>query len=425
MNWLWSPIGMLLVLPAPVLIGSLSLSDETFLEMFGHPVFLTSQLKEIAALYFLLIATVAAIAVPSSTTALASVRLDAHQQAWLDRSVRALTLVTVSSYGVWFAAAASRGLRFTSILALLESAPDAMYELRTEYLSTIGGVTTWMQVGALAVPLAILRSRAGIRRARSIVSTLLLFSLLRALLNSERLAVIEILISALLALLMLRPAVPVLLRRKIVVATLVAGSWVALLLTFGAFEYFRSWSNYRASGGTGFWVYVSRLLLGYYATALNNAAFDITLLNGRSAPGILFDGNFYTWIFGASPIARAQYDYGLTIYTNRSGLLGPSAAFGFLGGGVVLLAMAVLVSVLARRTRAGSPVALAMYCGSAVGLLEVVRLFYFGTSRFLPVLLAGIVLAITWRLASRKRAHDVQGHASATSLIAMTGVERS
>ena len=156
-----------------------------------------------------------------------------------------------------------------------------------------------------------------------------------------------------------------------------------------------------------------------------HAAFDITLLNGRSAPGILFDGNFYTWIFGASPIARAQYDYGLTIYTNRSGLLGPSAAFGFLGGGVVLLAMAVLVSVLARRTRAGSPVALAMYCGSAVGLLEVVRLFYFGTSRFLPVLLAGIVLAITWRLASRKRAHDVQGHASATSLIAMTGVERS
>jgi hypothetical protein len=55
-------------------------------------------------------------------------------------------------------------------------------------------------------------------------------------------------------------------------------------------------------------------------------------------------------------------------------------------------------SSVARRVASGGVVAFAIYCGSAIGLLEIVRLFYFGSSRFLPVLIAGLGLYVSWKM---------------------------
>jgi hypothetical protein len=273
-----------------------------------------------------------------------------------------------------------------------------MYVLRNEYFETVGGVTTWMQLGAVVIPLAILRARAEIRPARTVVVPVVLLAFLRALLDSERLALIEVVGSGLLAYLILRPEPPSFLQRWWGGAGVIVSIWVSLFLSFSLFEFFRSWATVRDAYHGSFWDYTQNLLLGYYATALNNSGFDHYLLGRSNLPSALFDGDIYDSLFGPSPIDGAAKLYGLETYTNRSGVLAPYIALGAIGGALVIILVAVCMVVLARRAANGGIVAFAVYCSSCIGLLEMARIFYFGSSRFLPDVAAAIALSVWFRL---------------------------
>jgi hypothetical protein len=396
MHWLWAPVGLLLLLPLPTLAGSLLLPAAAFPKMFGQPLFLTPGQRLLAIAYFASLIVLGAVVVPMSSRARASISLNKAGQRWLDRSVRGTAWLTFASYAVWFGIALSHGLNLNIVSALLRGDPGTMYVLRHQYFETAGGVTTWMQVGAVCAPLAILRSRAGIRRARTLLLLLFVLSFVRALLDSERLAVLEVVVSATMAYLLLRKDAPRTLRGTRVILVFIAG-WAALLVVFGAFEYFRSW-NTQGVGSSSFWAFAGTLLFGYYATALNLAAFDSSMLHGHTWFGYLFNGDIYRSIFGDPPTAGVQAAYGLQTYTNRSGLLVPANAAGIFGGLLVVLALGFAITICARRAARGHPVALVAYCGSAVGVLELVRIFYYGDSRFLPVVIVLIILEIDWAL---------------------------
>lgn len=387
LHWLWAPLGLLLALPAPALVGSLLIPGGDYPQLFGQPKFLDGRIEGIAVMYLIVLLLIFAITVPMRSTATTYIELDPRGRRWVNHAVLSVSFVTFAAYVVWISAALVRGLRFESVLALLNGDPGTMYVLRSQYFETLGGVTTWMQLAALAAPLAILRAKAGGKSARTILIWLFGFALLRALLNSERLALIEIAVSAILAVAILRPAAPRLLRSLPSSVLLIFTSWGALYLVFAIFEYFRSWTIARSDFGGGFWSYISSLLLGYYTTALNLAAFDIKLLDGKGVPGLMFDGDFYNSLFGPSPIAGAQKAYGLETFTNRSGLLTPYGALGVFGGLAVIIGLGVAFAILARRTVAGNPVAFAVYCASAVGLLEIVRIFSTGRPDFCQSLL--------------------------------------
>jgi hypothetical protein len=343
-------------------------------------------------------AVVFAFAVPMRASAVSYVTLDAQAQRWLNRAIQWLATITFAAYAVWIGAALLRGLRIDTILALLKGDAGTMYVLRYQYFETLGGVTTWMQLGALVVPLAILRSKSGGRSAKPLVGSLIFLALVRALLNSERLALIEVVVSALLAILILRDRAPAVTRNLFSALAIILGSWATLYLLFALFEYFRSWTSAQDSFNGDFWAYTSGLLLGYYATALNLAAFDLGILDGRELPSAVFDGNIYEQLLGVSPIAGAQKFYGLETFTNRSGLIVPYTAAGLFGGVALILCLGLVIAWLARRSARGDLVAFAVYCASAVGILEIVRIFYFGSSRFLPIIIAALALSVFWAL---------------------------
>lgn len=402
MHWLWSPLGLLLILPAPALVGSLLLPPDSYVSLFGQPQFLASGHRTIAIFYFGLMVSVAAFGVPMSKDSRSAVRLDVAAQQWLDRMVRVLTGITITAYLAWLLIALARGLNSAVVVGLLRGDPGTMYELRNEYFLPVGGITTWTQVAAVAAPLAVLRSRAGIRRARVVLFWLVSLAFARALLNSERLALLEVVVSAGLAFAILRPQAPSLLRHVPVALSIFVAMWAGLFGLFAGFEFFRSWNTQGADSHLGFWAYAGTLLLGYYATALNLGAFDSTLLQGQTWPGYLFDGDIYGTFLGAPPTAGAQQWYGLETFTNRSGLLTPANAFGVVGGAVLVIGVSATLVILARAARSGGLAGFTGYCAFGIGLLEVVRIFYFGSSRILPVALMLGAVAASWFLSSRK-----------------------
>lgn len=401
MHWLWAPFGLLFVLPLPALVMSFAIPDDQYQSLFGQPSFLTFELRGAAAAYFLLLVSVFLLGVVMRPKSLGSIRLGHAQLEWLHRSVRGLAWLTFGAYAIWFIAALARGFNLSTVAALLRGDPGTMYVLRYDYFETLGGVTTWMQAGALLVPLAILRSKSGGRSAKPIVASVIAAALLRAFLNSERLALIEILLSLVISLLLFRSEAPKLFRSVPGTLACVVLSWAGLFLAFVLFEYFRSWASVQDSYSGGLWSYAGGLFIGYFATALNLAAFDISMLQGSLSLPSLFDGGFYSAIFGPSALDGVQKAFGLETFTNRSGLLLPFAAFGWVGALLFFIAFSFCIAFVARRASQGSAVAAVLYAASAVGLLEIVRIFYFGSSRFLPVIVIGLVLAFTWAMSKR------------------------
>jgi hypothetical protein len=148
---------------------------------------------------------------------------------------------------------------------------DADY-LRFEVFGTIPGITTLTQCGALYVTVeALLWLRRGSPRAASLIRISIFTSLVipRALVVSERLALIETAIPVLVILsswLYSRGSYRNLLR--------FAPLWLGLgvFILFGIGEYFRSWTFYESIYGGSYLQFASDRFLGYYATAVNNAA---------------------------------------------------------------------------------------------------------------------------------------------------------
>ena len=146
------------------------------------------------------------------------------------RSVRLIFtisfILTVLAYSVWFAVGIKNGLNLRLILDILHRASDANYDLRKEYFKTIPGVTTATQFGltviVLGIPLGVAR---GWRPVRWQLLAVFVLGLVRALLNSERLAVIELLVPLVVSFIWLRPAAGRLLRFLTQLAPVVAAAF--------------------------------------------------------------------------------------------------------------------------------------------------------------------------------------------------------
>ena len=158
---------------------------------------------------------------------------------------RSASFLRFVAYIVWFAVGIKNGLNLGLIMDILHRASDANYDLRKEYFKTIPGVTTGTQFGltviVLGIPLGVAK---GWRTVRWQLLSVFLLGLVRALLNSERLAVIELLVPLVVSFIWLRPATGRLLRFLTRFAPVVAAAF--LYLFFAAGEYFRSWSSFYA-----------------------------------------------------------------------------------------------------------------------------------------------------------------------------------
>jgi oligosaccharide repeat unit polymerase len=328
--------------------------------------------------------------------------------------------LTLLGYLLWAAFAIQRGMTIQSALDVMTGAKGAMYEARYSYLQTVGGVTTLTQFGCATLILgAIIGFFKGWRLVRFKLGVLLFLALIRAMLNSERFALIELVVPFLIALLAPKYlGSPHLSRRARLLLNLapVIGL-AALFLLFTSFEYLRSWSNYYEGREQGFLEFGSMRLLGYYVTSFNNGAYFLNRLDPLSAPYFTMH---FLWTFPLSrPALMRLFPNPLLDTSDRwfyfpfldseanlefnsaDGMLFPLMDFGIAGGLIYWFAAGLACGVIYQFYLQGRISGLLLYPLLYLGLMELPLSLYWSEGRavFPQILLiaAPVLFAFTRR----------------------------
>jgi oligosaccharide repeat unit polymerase len=312
-------------------------------------------------------------------------------------------ILTVLAYGIWFAIGVKNGLNLSLVLDAIRGTADAT-SFRGEYLETIPGVTTATQFGLAVIALGVpLGAATGWRAVRWQCLTVFALALVRAFLNSERLAVLELLVPFIVSFVWLRPATSRLLRLITQSGPVVAT--MLLYFFFGAAEYFRSWSSFYANRESSFWSFMGLRLMGYYATALNNGALlwrvDQLLSLRLPLATIRFIGRFpilkeslphfyypyLAYVFGTIPNSTYMNLLSTSAnpeFNNPGGIFSPIIDYGMGGGLLYWLLCGLICGYLYKEFKLRSVSGVFLYPALYISLLEATRAIYWADGRFFP-----------------------------------------
>lgn len=325
--------------------------------------------------------------------------LSAEQRRAMAVLVEAALLLSVAAYVLWFGLGIARAGGVGPFIDVWQRDP---FRFKDEILATIPGVTTITQLSVAAIPLAVvfgLNRRGSV--IRMLIALVIALAAARAVLNNERLALIELLLP--LAFLSLAP-------RRITVSRLVVYVVALLALATAFFTVTELRRTYVYTGDFSAGRATTRFV-GYYLTSVNNgmavadeyrgatpayatgeALWQFPVVAGLRLdhlPGVGTISLRYEDAFGVDPESfwpgafQAQgLDYEFNVLTTPGYL---AADFGWAG----LLGMLVL-GLLSGRLYRGSQTSLflrAIYAVWVVGLFELMRIFYFGETRVLPAYL--------------------------------------
>jgi oligosaccharide repeat unit polymerase len=283
----------------------------------------------------------------------------------------------------------------------------AMYDARFSYLQTIGGVTTLTQVGTVVTILgAILGFRRGWHQVRFKLGVLLSLAVIRALLNSERFALIELIIPFLVTGLALKYLGSSTLgpRARLFLNLAPLVGIATLVFFFTGFEYFRSWTNYYSGRNQSLWEFGTMRLLGYYVTSFNNGAFFLNRVDPLNAP---YFSLHFLWTFPLfSPAVKRLFPNPLLDtsdkwfyfpfleseanleFNNADGMMFPLMDFGIAGGLIYWFLAGLACGVLYELYRQKHFSGLLLYPMIYLSLLEVPLALLWGDGRaFLPLLI--------------------------------------
>jgi oligosaccharide repeat unit polymerase len=318
--------------------------------------------------------------------------------------------LALAGYAVWGAIAIKNGLSASSLSRFMNiSNLEAADELKLNAMQTIPGVTTATQFGITAFLLGFWLWSRGKSWVAPVLFVLCAATLLRTVLNSERLALLEVAVPA--ALVVIRTLVMEqqwsrAFRRLVNWSPAIA--IVGVLLAFAATEYPRSWRSYRDDFNS-FAEFTLWRASGYYTTALNNGAMAYEVRGEWPLP---YASLHALWAFPLVEQSSMSYEaltgvdpeavhyatlerFGNPELNNASGLLQPLLDFGPLGMIVFWLIYGWLAGTLYRGFLAGSLAGMAFYPILYLSLLEAPRILYLPAGRVFAALafLAVFVLA--------------------------------
>ncbi len=327
-----------------------------------------------------------------------------EHRAFLEKLFSLSFWLCVIGYGLWIGLAIQRGMTFGVLVGVLAGEKGAMYEARFTYLPTVGGVTTLTQFGTAAMIVgAMLAARFGWRTVRVQLGVVAGFAFLRALINSERFALIELFIPFVMVWIAYRylgsnRQLSSRTRTFLNFAPLVGA--VALFVVFTTFEYFRSWTNYYAGRDMTLWEFGAVRLLGYYVTSFNNGAYLLHRLDPLNAPYFTMH---FLWTFPlTSPVMQrlfpgplldtsAKWFYFPFLeseanleFNNADGQLFPLMDFGIAGGLIYWLVIGLICGILYELYRRKQLLGLLVYPVALLGMLEMPLALYWGEGRAFP-----------------------------------------
>lgn len=400
LHWLWSPFGLFIALGLPAAVGSLLIDDSSFSAMWGQAYFLTADLRISYCVTIVALMATFVLALPLATGR-SYIRFDRARELWLNRATRVLFAVVLVAYLIWLFIAISRGLSPATIVSALRGEVGTMSVLKNVLFAPVSGLTTWMNLAPIILPLVLMRRKISGSPASLILVPLTLLVAGRAYFASERLALVELVVSGAISWLIIRDSPPRFIATTFRSILAVVFAWVALLLFFAVFEYNRSWANFYANQpGESLFSFAWTRLVGYYATALNNGALYISARDP--------DMNLFTLLPGGEFIPFASEDARVAGYQNQlwsasnpefnnvSGFAVIIGSFGPFGGAVMTVVLAAVVVAIALYVLKGSLPALILYSVVSIGVLEISRIYYFGGSRFLVLVLGVLFIWLTF-----------------------------
>ena len=305
-----------------------------------------------------------------------------------------LLFVVVVAYGIWFVRFVSiHGLSnfFSFLKPTVLAAKASVFRLNS---GRIPGITSMTEFGVVVAPLSVILFTIS-REKKYILHFLVLCILatIRAVLFSERLAIIEILTPSIIVFLALHRY-----RKLYVFLPIVA--IVFLFVFFGVFEYSRSWSRYYVNVYHGTYAeFIINRVMGYYAIAVNTECTAITYFEPCYFPNRLL---LWLWQFPLlnkvpdmispdSNVAKLLAAYGNPEFNNPGGMLTAVCDFGAIGL-VFSFFFGRIVGGVYKSFRKGGLRGMIFYPICFLALVELPRYFYFGNQRAFFVLVGMYIM---------------------------------
>jgi oligosaccharide repeat unit polymerase len=422
--WWLSPLGALSLLVPVTLWLTNRLTNADFELFYREP-------KAVTAANLLLV-TVAVVVLASVAQFVAAVAPEREPRPLmppgrpvprqLRTAARVLFWLTLLGYVAYFASGLARGITPVVIVRALVSQDTYGVDLKNSF-GGIAGLTTLTQCGIAFVVVAthlLRRGRDG--RLLAQLALVLVLTLVRSFVASERLALIEVAVPIIVILAMgarnsQRPARRVVARiAPVVLAPL-------LLVLFGAFEYSRSWQYFKTRTDEPFALFSLIRFIGYYATSYNNGYLELTHgtfpgrlpLNSLSAfwdaPGISALG-LYDRLSAPVPATSDNLleRFANPEFNNPGGVTTPFVDFGLVGGFLFIVLLGVVIGLLYRGFRNGSLVGALLYPVVLTGLFDLPRYLYWTQGRVVPtwvclIVVAGVLYRAEARIRDRPHVH--------------------
>jgi hypothetical protein len=323
----------------------------------------------------------------------------------LRRATDILLALFALGYVVWTWSAHRHGFSVGLALSTLKGTSGANYAARAD-LATVPGISTLTEVGPVLVAALVLLWRCGVRR-RAALTAVIALSAVRAILNSERLSMIEIALPILLMVLMTRDRreTDTTRRRPLLVVGFLAAP-AAILALFVVTERSRTWNSHysRLYPGSLLQFSLDRIW-GYYATAANNGAIyrdfraptlhfpELTLQGLTHAPGsseIITMAGFqiagtHSWLDTLGYYSNPEFNSPSTFLPVIGEIGLPLALCLFAAWGLAM-------GKLYRHARQGSVGCLVAVAGLSLGLLELARYPYYSSGRFVAGTLGAVIV---------------------------------
>ena len=322
----------------------------------------------------------------------------------LIRVAHGLGLLVLATYMFWF-----RSLIFNPPL-MLGVLTGAVIPDRDE-IGTVVGITSLVNLQPLFFSLAgyvLFLRKTGGKGLKVLTAVLLLFTLFRAYVWSERLAVAEAVVTLVLALLLAMPVPrPDQRVRRLIVRLGPYAALPGLFLFFALAEFFRSWSFYQDR--LSFWDFALGRFASYYYTSLNNGAGLLATLDWPTGKFENVLSWLHTFPMGIGPLFSETVD--LTEATNEiflqryadpefntsSSFAGVVMDLGVPGAILYFFVSMFCAGILYSRYVRCDLVGLMLYPSVLVALFESFRYCYWGTSRAVVWFLGAVlVLAVLW-----------------------------
>lgn len=300
------------------------------------------------------------------------------------------------------------------ILQFFSGGVQSMYTIR-KAMAQIPGVTSFMQADLPFFSLFSIATMAisGVevsKQNRRLFIVLLVFVAARGVMGSERLAIVEAAVAYAV------PRATFAWRPGLLRTSLPYLGIVGVFILFCIGEYFRSWQFYQAYHSS-FWEFIVIRFFGYFSTSINNGAGIVSHYPPLYFPAETADGVYrLVRIFTAAPnpademVSQYLRMFATEEFNNEGGLYVPYMDYGIVGGALCFLIFGAITGALFRRFLGLTPLALLLYPTWYLAMLDLIRVWIWGSSRFVPVLLVcfGVALILHYSSAPQTRTGRAQ-----------------